>query len=95
MRKIIWSSLAREDLRRINHWLINEASPELALRTLATIRFRCKSLEDFPHGGPPLNNGARKLRVHDTPYFILYRIIRSTVEVARIVHEREDWLIDP
>ncbi|WP_231029902.1 type II toxin-antitoxin system RelE/ParE family toxin [Sphingomonas sp. IC-56] len=35
------------------------------------------------------------MRVHDTPLLILYRLPDgNTVDVLRVRHEREDWLIE-
>lgn len=92
--RIDWTTLALDDVRRIDDWLTREASPALALRTIGAIRFRSKFLEDFPHGGRPLSKGQRVLRVYDTPYLIRYRIVGDSVQVLRVHHEREDWQLE-
>ena len=91
MRKIIWSASGQRDLVRINTWLQRERSGEFAARALAEIRFRCKFLVDFPHGGAPLTAGLRKLRVPNTGYIIIYMLSRDVTEVVRVFHEHEDW----
>ncbi len=93
--QIEWATPALQDLRGINEWLSSEADPELAIRTLATIRYRSKFLEDFPRGGRPHRDGQRILRVFDTPYLIRYRVVGDLVQVLRVHHEREDWFIEP
>ncbi|MCD2323657.1 type II toxin-antitoxin system RelE/ParE family toxin [Sphingomonas sp. IC-56] len=55
---------------------------------------RCLSRK-LPYGGRPGKDGIRVLRVHDTPLLILYRLPDgNTVDVLRVRHEREDWLIE-
>lgn len=92
MRKIDWSQPARDDLRKIADWLRTETPPDVAVRYLHAIRTRCAALENFPKRGPQIGKEARKLIVQGTPYIILYRIIRSDIEVVRIFHNRENWL---
>ena len=95
MPALNWTAPALADLRAIDHWLEENASPEIALRTLATIRFRAGFLENFPHAGRPLGESMRALRVRDTPYLLLYRLLGEQLDVLRIRHEREDWLVEP
>jgi toxin ParE1/3/4 len=91
MRKIIWSESGQRDLVRINGWLQRERSAEFAMRTLSEIRFRCKFLTDFPHGGAPLADGLRKLRVPNTGYIIIYMLSHDSTKIVRVFHEHEDW----
>lgn len=95
MPVVKWTLPARDDLRAISEWLEREASPEFAVRTLATIRLRSKFLKDFPRGGRPYRDETRLLRVLDTPYLIRYRILAGVVQVLRVHHEREDWFVEP
>lgn len=92
--RIIWSVPARDDLRGINDWLMREASPEFALRTLAAIRYRAKVLEDFPHSERPYLDGQRILHVHGTPFLIRYQVDMEKVEVIRVHHERQNWQLE-
>lgn len=93
MREIAWTVPAQADLRRINGWLIENRSPDQALRIASSIRARARFLEKFPHGGRPDRDDVRVLRVRTTPYLILYRLRPGRVEILRIRHEREDWLV--
>ena len=95
MPALSWTAPALADLRAIDDWLDENASPEVALRTLATIRLRARFLENFPHAGRPIGESMRALRVLDTPYLLLYRLLGDQLEVLRIRHEREDWLVEP
>jgi toxin ParE1/3/4 len=95
MRRVSWTTASRHDLRQIDEWLTNEADPDFAIRTLATIRYRAEFLVDFPRGGRPYRGGTRILRVLDTPYLIHYRIVGDlAVEVLRVYHERQDWQVE-
>jgi toxin ParE1/3/4 len=93
--RVSWTTPASADLRKINEWLKQETSPRFALQTLAHIRFRAAFLQDFPRGARPLKDGTRVLRVLQTPYLIRYRLVDDEVEVLRVHHEREDWLLEP
>ena len=95
MPALKWTQPAIDDLWAIDAWLVENASGEIALATLASIRFRASFLENFPHGGRPIEDGIRMLRVIDTPHLILYRIVADAVEILRIRHEREDWFVEP
>jgi toxin ParE1/3/4 len=90
-----WTSPALNDLRSIDAWLSERASPEIAVRTLTFIRDRAHFLRNFPHGGRPEAGGLRVLRVSETPWLILYRLDGDCVYVLRIRHEREDWRVEP
>ncbi|PZQ61208.1 MAG: type II toxin-antitoxin system mRNA interferase toxin, RelE/StbE family [Sphingomonas taxi] len=92
---IVWASIARDDLHAIDAWLERNATAQVALTTLGTIRDRAAFLVDFPHGGRPHRDGTRILRVLGTPYLIRYRIKEERMEVLRVYHEREDWIADP
>lgn len=95
MPALKWTGPATEDLWAIDGWLEENASGEIALATLAAIRFRADFLLDFPHGGRPIGEGIRVLRVIDTPHLIFYQISGDTVEILRIRREREDWFVEP
>ena len=91
MRKIIWSSLAISDLRRIDNWLTAELSPQVADDYLSAIRQRCEVLQDFPQRGARVDDEARKLLVPTTPYIMLYDVTDFQIEVLRVFHNRENW----
>lgn len=93
MPTLKWAQPAIDDLWSIDAWLMKEASGEIALATLGAIRSRAGFLENFPHGGRPIGEGVRVLRVINTPHLIFYRLIDDAVEILRIMHEREDWQV--
>ena len=89
-----WARPAVDDLRGIEGWLEEKATPAFAVRTLVAIRARALFLENFPHGGRPHADGTRVLVVYGTPYLIRYRILESVAQVLRIHHAREDWNVE-
>jgi plasmid stabilization system protein ParE len=97
MFQIEWTGPARNDLRAIDRWLERETSPEFAFHILVTIRTRARFLENFPRGGRPYRDGLRIFRVSGTPYLLRYRIVAETgmVQILRVHHEREDWIVEP
>jgi len=95
MPVIKWTVSASNDLRSIDAWLSDRAGPDVAVRILTAIRFRADFLRNFPHGGRPSPGGIRVLRVSETPHLILYRLADDVVEILRVRHEREDWLVEP
>lgn len=95
MPRVSWTTPARDDLRAINDWLIDETTPQLAVRVLGAIRARATKLQQFPHIGRPHGDSTRILRVFDTPYLIRYRLIAGEVQVLRVHHERENWFVEP
>lgn len=93
MLELVWTTTALHDLKAIDLWLSEHRSPELATRRLVKLRARADFLAQFPHLGRPGAHGVRVLVVHETPYVLLYRLKKGRVEVLRIRHEREDWLL--
>ena len=94
MPTLKWTPPATDDLWAIDDWLTENASPEIALATLAAIHRRARLLEDFPRSGRPIGEGNRVLRVINSPHLIIYRIADDNLEILRIRHESEDWQIE-
>ncbi|MET3724807.1 type II toxin-antitoxin system RelE/ParE family toxin [Sphingomonas trueperi] len=93
MRELVWTTPAIGDLQAIDTWLSEHRSPDLARRRLAKLRERAEFLIEFPHLGRPGDKNVRILRAFDTPYVIVYRLKGEKLEILRIRHEREDWLV--
>lgn len=94
MPTLKWTQPATDDLWAIDAWLEENASGEIALATLAAIRSRAYFLENFPHGGRPIGDGVRVLRVINTPHLSVYRLSGDSIDILRVHHEREDWQIE-
>jgi plasmid stabilization system protein ParE len=97
MIRIVWTSEADADLRRIDEWLLEKSTPEIAVRTLVAIKQRADFLLNSPRGARPLGPpDYRLLRVFHTPFLIAYRVMKNDqVEILRVFHEREDWHLEP
>lgn len=95
MPTLVWTRPAFDDLDAIDRWLTANVRGEIAIDMLSAIRLRAYFLENFPHGGRPIGEGLRVLRVIGTPYLIIYRLAGGTVQLLRIRHEREDWFVEP
>ena len=94
MTGVIWSEKSLRDLRRIDHWLTENAGRDVAIRALAAIRNRVVCLTEFPRIGRPVpENRTRALRATGTPYLVLYQSNNDRIDILRIRHEREDWQV--
>ena len=91
MSVVSWSIEARADLRRIDRWLTDNASGEIARRMLVAIGERSTLLLDFPLAGPIGDDEERSLRVTGTPYILIYRLRPTEIEILRVHHNRQDW----
>ena len=87
-----WALRARRDLFDIaDHY--GEIDPDVADRLLLQIETAPLFLTEHPNAGPPLpDTELRKWSVRRTPFILLYRVSRTTVEVARVVHHSTNWI---
>jgi len=82
--KVRWLRKALHNLEAIHEYIARE-NPEAALKLVIKIRSAVKQLETFPEMG-------RVGRVKETreivvnPYFIVYRVNGSFVDILRILH---------
>jgi toxin ParE1/3/4 len=91
-RELIWAPKARRDLIDIWKYFVKVASSEIADNLLRDIRVATDQLRDHPFSGRPRNeiaNGLRSVLVH--PHSIIYRVTETSVDIARILHERRDF----
>lgn len=95
MTGISWSDEAIADLEAIDdHWASHsEARAEQVIeRTERAAAF----LATMPHAGTALDRSvARKWRVMQTMYILIYRIIDDRIDVLRVHHGREVWQVEP
>ena len=90
-RQLEWAPKARRDLLDIWHYFADTASPDVADKLLRNIERASVRLSDHPMSGRPreeISTGLRSLLVH--PYVIVYRVMDSTVDISRVLHERRD-----
>jgi toxin ParE1/3/4 len=85
--RLIWTSQAKADLREIRRFIFKE-SPQRARLVTTRITEATRQVELFPLPGrvvPQSRHGDyREILV--SPYRILYRLDRDTVEIAMVIH---------
>jgi toxin ParE1/3/4 len=91
MKRAAWTPDAKADLARIDDFYA-EIAPDYADRVgdaaLAAARF----LVQFPYAGTSIDiDDARKWVVRPTPYILIYRPQRDTIQILRVRHMAEDW----
>jgi toxin ParE1/3/4 len=88
---VIWSPQAIADLQEIWSY-IAEDNPQAASKVVAGIRAKAEYLSRFPQLGRPAHGKRmRHLLVVGTRYFIVYRLTKASVEIARVIHGARDW----
>jgi addiction module RelE/StbE family toxin len=89
--KIRWSPTAVSDLKSIRGYIAKD-SPTTALRVAARIREAAGRLASFPLSGRVGRvPGTRELVIPGTPYIAAYRVRDDEVEIAAVLHGRQDW----
>jgi toxin ParE1/3/4 len=94
-RRVIWSPAAEQDLLDIWRYFARVASPEIADALLREIENAADRLRENPLLGrqrlditPGLMGDLRAVRAD--PYSIFYRPTGTTVQIIRVLHERQD-----
>lgn len=89
--KLRFTAPARRDLIEIQDYIAHD-DPAAAHRVAQRIRAHVGRLVHHPQLGRPGHiAGTRELSVAGTPYFVVYRLQRSSIEVLTIVHSRRGW----
>jgi addiction module RelE/StbE family toxin len=88
---LAWSPTARNDLRRIRGYIAQhhpQAARRIAVRIIDTSERLISNSRIGPPGRQP---DTREIVVPGTPYLIVYRLRRNTIEILRVLHGRQDW----
>ena len=92
MRTILWTSVARFDLRRLRAWT-ERYSPANAAAQSRRILFAVEALLDNPRMGYPIavpDGGEEELReLLLRPYVIRYTVDAERIVIIRLWHGRE------
>ena len=89
--KIVWSELARQDLRQIFEFIANE-NPNAARRLLGEIKEQAIILIDNPQiGRPGRVEGTRELVLSGTNYILPYRVKVKQVQILAVFHGARKW----
>jgi toxin ParE1/3/4 len=90
-RRLTWSAQAEDDLLSIWRYGADEWSPKVADEHEETLWRACKRLlksHELGRSRDELAIGLRSISVD--PHVVFYRISPATIEIVRVVHERED-----
>jgi addiction module RelE/StbE family toxin len=89
--RLAWLDSAFVDLHRVREH-IREFNPVAAQKTVACIEAAAKNLGRFPDmgrlGEVP---GTRELVIPRLPYFVVYRVNGDTVQILRVMHDKQKW----
>ena len=84
---------SKADLKAIARWIFSD-NPERARTCSAELRSACSNLAFYPARYPivfTLDGHAIRKRVYGD-YLILYRVLRTEIEIIGIVHGARDWV---
>jgi plasmid stabilization system protein ParE len=91
--RIEWTTAARADLESIDAHLA-AIDPDIATELgLAAIR-AARTVAQWPRTGRHLGRGRRKRTIVGTPYILIYRLKGKRLQVLRVRHVRENWMIE-
>lgn len=87
IRRVIWSSNAREDLRAIVAYIAGD-NPNAARRYRDRLLKASFELAEFPERGRPVMSWVRELTLI-RPYIIRYAVAGDEVRILRIRHSAQ------
>jgi toxin ParE1/3/4 len=90
-RPLRWSAEAEEDLLSIWRYAADEWSPAIADEHLQHIGRICELLSTHSEIGrarDELHHGAHSIPAK--PHVVFYRVTKDSVQIMRVLHERED-----
>ena len=89
--KICWSPEAAADFRAIVEYIHKQNLPA-AERVAHAIYDGVDLLASFPKRGRPGRiKNTRELVLSPLPFIVVYRVKRSAVEIARVLHGAQRW----
>ena len=89
--RIRYAAPARQDLIEIQDYIAKH-DQAAAHRLAHRVKDHVSRLAQHPQlGRPGQIQGTRELTVSGTPYFVVYRMRRRTIEVLTVVHSRRRW----
>ncbi|PXW77644.1 plasmid stabilization system protein ParE [Blastomonas natatoria] len=95
MKQLIWSPTAQADLAAVDDFLYDE-DPDFADRVALSSVRSARLLLDWPFAGSPWGDGGQhKWRVKQTPYILIYRPVDDAIVILHVLHERQNWGIEP
>ncbi len=92
--KVIWQSLALDDLQHIEAFITEEwENPTLAVKTVQTIYNFTREQLKYRSGRPGRVPGTFELVIQGgkLPYICVYREAGGNIEVLRVYHTSRRW----
>jgi toxin ParE1/3/4 len=91
MHDIVIRRAALFDLDGIARYTTDRWGVEQAEKYLAAIRYDIESLASFPRRNPPQAGKHTNIRkMASCHHIVFYRVMDDKVEIARVLHERQD-----
>jgi toxin ParE1/3/4 len=92
LRTYVFSPSAREDLASISEYIQDAAGSEIAQKMIQQLRSKCEMLAETPGElGTIRSELADRLRsFYVRPFVLFFRSTESTVEIIRVLRERQD-----
>lgn len=89
--KIAWSLSALQHLREAREY-IEIDNPKAAVRQIGLMEAAVNHLRIFPMmGRTGRRTGTRELPIPGTPYILVYRVKKTTVQVLAVLHGARNW----
>lgn len=89
--KLVWLARALTDRRAI-YTTIEAENPAAALAVDEAITTRARQLTDHPAlGRGGRLQGTSELILSRYEYFLVYRIAGDSIEILRVLHQRQQW----
>jgi addiction module RelE/StbE family toxin len=89
--KIRWSPTAVSDLKSIREYIASD-NPTAARKVAARIKQAANRLMNFPMSGRAGRvPGTRELVIPGTSYIAAYSVQSDKIEIAAVLHGRQNW----
>ncbi len=89
--KIRWSPTAVSDLKSIREYIASD-NPTAARKVAARIKQAANRLMNFPMSGRAGRvPGTRELVIPGTSYIAAYPVQSDKIEIAAVLHGRQNW----
>jgi len=86
-----WTIPAVDDLRAQLAYIAQD-NREAAKNMAVIIKVACAALDQYPKiGRQGAVKDTRELVIPNTPYICVYRIVKSRVEILRLLHAKMMW----
>jgi toxin ParE1/3/4 len=90
--RVRWTEPAARDLTGICDYTEEHSGAEAARKVALRVYEAVGSLIEFPHlGRSGRKRGTRELVLSGLPFLAIYRVRKSVIEIARILHGAQWW----